>query len=80
MIDGKDEVERYAQKIIEQLKQVLKQIPADEVVFTSVQHEIGLTAAELIREIEGRTSIGVAILEHYAIHTFFTKNWFFPLG
>ena len=76
MVDGRDEIEKYAQRVIERLKEV----PKDEIVFTSVQHSLGLTAEELIRELEGRTSIGVAILEHYAIHTFFTRNWFFPLA
>lgn len=53
-----------------QIVDALKKLPADSVVYTTT-NGLSLTPAEVITEVEGRTSIGGSILDHVNLEMFF---------
>lgn len=68
IFNNKAVIEERSNLIVE----ALKKLPPDSIVYTTIGG-LSLTPAEVIIEVEGRTSIGGVILDHVNLEMFFKK-------
>jgi hypothetical protein len=68
IFNNKAVIEERANSIVE----ALRKLPVDSVVYTTV-NGLSLNPLDVITEVQGRTSIGCAILDHVNLEMFFKK-------